>query len=291
MLTSTERFRVLSRLFTRPVLSSLAMSEDWQRAFSFLSRQGLLKRSTPLPLRDIFQRAWTEIRQNYRNEYVYKNEIASRLIFGRHSPKTAALHVELPIGRSIVDVAVFNGTSTAYEVKTEYDTTRRLATQTANYSKVFDRVYVVTHPECSLTYAQLVDSTVGVYALTPHGSLSLVKKASSNLGSLDKGTMFRCLQQAEYAEVFEDFLCADVPLPNGLIADRCAEIFEALPLDQANHLFINAMRKRKSGLQVAGFVSSVPYSLRALAYATPLSGRQKLRLTAALEQEVKVTLA
>jgi hypothetical protein len=60
-----------------------------------------------------------ELNRQYRCEYVYKAAIASRIVFGRHSPSTASLAIELNVAGSIVDCAVFNGTSTVYEIKTQ----------------------------------------------------------------------------------------------------------------------------------------------------------------------------
>ncbi|WP_259460495.1 sce7726 family protein [Paraburkholderia sp. BL23I1N1] len=139
-LSSAERLRLLARMFTRPVFTDIARSGNWQVALGFLAEHGLLTAAKGQPLASLFESAWLEIRRAYRNEFVYKTEIAGRIVFGRHSPNTASLHVELPVGRSIVDVAVFNGTSTAYEIKTEFDTPRRLTTQTSNYLAAFDRV-------------------------------------------------------------------------------------------------------------------------------------------------------
>ncbi|MFC0130959.1 sce7726 family protein [Massilia eurypsychrophila] len=116
-------------------------------------------------LAEMFELAWESLSDSYRNEYVYKNELATRLIFKRHSPRTAGFQVELGVGRSIVDVAVANGTSTAYEIKTEFDSARRLASQTSDYLNVFDKVYVVTHPSHVARYEKELDSRVGLIVL------------------------------------------------------------------------------------------------------------------------------
>lgn len=290
MLTTLERLRILSRLFTRPVFASLAVNKDWKRSVRFLEEYRLIEAGPPVPLRELFEGAWDEIRRGYRNEYVYKNEIASRLIFGRHSPRTAAMHVELPVGRSIVDIAIFNGTSTAYEVKTEFDSAKRLATQTADYAKVFEHVYVVTTPTLSSRYLEAVGETVGVYALSSSGSLSLVKEAGSNRQKLIKNTVFRCLRQHEYLSILKECADLEVNVPNGLVSNHCSALFEKLTEDEVHNSFIKAMRARKIGLQTAEFVTSLPPSLRALGYATPLSGRQQAHLAAVLDHKVGFVL-
>jgi hypothetical protein len=49
---------------------------------------------------------------------------------------------------------------------------------------VFDRVFVVTHPNSSGVYADLVDRRVGVLALTKSGSLKLIKDTQSNAANV-----------------------------------------------------------------------------------------------------------
>jgi hypothetical protein len=66
--------------------------------------------NTNLTLGQFFDVAFDKLFRSYRTEYVYKAAIANKLLFGKHSPRTAAMQVELPIGRSIVDIAIFNGT-------------------------------------------------------------------------------------------------------------------------------------------------------------------------------------
>jgi hypothetical protein len=137
-ISPAEMLRVLSRMFTRPVFAKLARTGNWESALYFLKQYNILRKCQGQLLSDLFEASWEILRHSYRAEYVYKAEVANRIVFGRHSPRTASLQVEFPVSNSIVDVAVFNGTSTAYEIKTEYDSERRLSTQTRDYLKVFD---------------------------------------------------------------------------------------------------------------------------------------------------------
>lgn len=290
-LSPTEKLRIFSRMFTRPAFASLASTGDWKRALSFLISHKLIRAASLQPLSSLYESAWSEMKSSYRNEYVYKTEISNRLVFGRHSPRTAALHIELPIGRSIVDVAVFNGTSTAYEVKTEFDSARRLQTQTDDYSKAFDRVYVVAHHEFAEKYASLVTREVGVLALSKGGSLSIIKEASSNVARLDRQTMFMCLRRTEYVPILELAFKISIDLPNGLISKRCRDLFCKLDPPEASQYFVNAMRARKIDLQTRNFVSTLPQSLRVLGYATPLSERQRSTMITVLNSKVPMQLA
>ncbi len=286
----TEKYRLLTRMFTRPVFATIAQTGDWRRGLEFLFGQEMFRPAPKQAVANLFETAWHELRCSYRNEYIYKAELANRIVFGRHSPRTTALHVELPVGRSIVDIAVFNGTSTAYEVKTEFDSARRLRTQTADYLKVFDRVFVVAHPSAAPLYAGLVGDRVGVLALHKGGSFSVVKGAVSNRKSVMVPTIFRCLRRAEYMEIIERTLQVPIQYPNGIIPRKCEEQFCKLNPEEAHRHFVNAMRHRQTDPQTVDFVSQLPQSLRVLGYATPLSRPQRTRAVSALSQEINIAI-
>lgn len=290
-MSSMDKHRMVARMFTRPVFASIAQSGDWRNALAFLFRAGVVRDSQNASLGRLFESGWELLQRGYRNEYVYKSEIANRVVFGRHSPRTTGVEIELPIGRSIVDVATFNGTSTAYEIKTEFDTSRRLMTQTCDYLKVFDRVFVVAHPSSALRFAALVDERVGVLALDSRGSLATVKPVISNRCNVSVSTVFKCLRRAEYVSIAENISGKRMDYPNGLISKRCEEYFSRLSSAGAHELFLEAMRSRKTDASTVSFVSQLPPSLRALGYATPLSIRQRKVVLNSMNLKIRLALA
>jgi hypothetical protein len=290
MLAQEERLRVLSRLFTRPTITSLCRTGDWRVACSFLQRHDLLRPSQGQILGSIFELAWDELRKLYRSEYVYKNEVANRIIFGRHRPNTAAFQVEMPVGRSIVDIAVYNGTSSAYEIKTEFDSARRLETQTRDYLKAFEIVYVVTHPDFASKYADVVRPEVGVLALRRNGSLSVFKQAAVNYDALDRQTIFRCLRREEYLGALDVKAPGLRKLPNGLVSAESFLVFNELPKNEAHKLYVDSMRKRKANQATADFARELPRSLRALGCGITLSPRQREKLVSVLQSTIGFTI-
>ena len=291
MPTENARLRLFARLFTRPTFASLAKSKDWRYPLAYLQQHGLLKTDKPRPLSTLFDTAWEELKSSYRNEYVYKNEIANRIAFGRHRPHTASLHIELPVGRSIVDVAVFNGTSTAYEIKTEFDSARRLHSQTSDYLKAFSQVYVVTHPSLAEAYKQSVDDAVVILVLSRDASLQTIRHAKLDIERLDHSTMFRCLRRPEYESALSRCFKHVVGLPNGLIGRACGEAFAGLDRAQAHGIYVSALRSRRIQLPTATFLTNLPISLRAVGCATPLSQRQQSVVAELLMQPIPVSLA
>ncbi|MDR6740998.1 hypothetical protein J2X56_003022 [Herbaspirillum sp. 1173] len=288
-----EALRLLARIFTRSVFSALADGRVLPAAMGALYKNRVVVAGEEQPLWTFFDDAWHVLRRAYRSEYIYKTELANRIVFGKHRPSTAALHIELPVGRSIVDAAVFNGTSTAYEIKTQFDSPRRLLSQTGDYLKVFDKVFVVSHPSQALAYQEVVAPTVGILALNQKGQLTVVRDACSNRANIVPRYVFKCLRRAEYVAAIQALTNERVSeYPSALIEARCEEIFSTFTPLESHDIFVNAARSRTTNCQTVSFVSRLPQSLRVLGYSTPLSERQRLKIidTLSLPSKLKVSI-
>ena len=289
MNATLDSLRLLSRAYTRPMFAELARTGDASTVTGLLCSHGQVgEKVSGLRLDELFEYAWNRLATSYRNEYVYKNELASRLIFRRHSPRSAGFQVELRVGGSIADVVVANGTTTAYEIKTEFDTCRRLSTQTNDYLKAFDKVYVVTHPAHVSRYERELDPRVGLIVLADRRSLTPYREACSNAENVDPRTIFRCMRRDEYISAIEATLQPVPIMPNGLIGAHCEALFEQLSSKQAHACFIKALKSRTTDKSNVDFVSKLPSSLRALGYATPLSGRQRSSVLDTLSKPVQL---
>lgn len=290
MTTTLDSLRLLSRVYTRPMFADLARTGDARPVTELLRTHGEVGPGiAALRLDELFELGWSRLAASYRNEYVYKNELATRLVFKRHSPRTAGFQVELRVGSSIADVVVANGTTTAYEIKTEFDTCRRLSTQTSDYLKAFDKVYVVTHPAHILRYERELDPRVGLIVLSDEHSLKPYREASANVENIDPRTVFRCMRREEYLSAIKSCL-GEVPvMPNGLIGAYCEELFRQLTAEQAHKCFVKALKGRTTDKSNVDFVSRLPPSLRALGYATPLSGRQRISVLNTLSKPVQLS--
>lgn len=273
-----DRGRVLAKLFTRPMMAMMARTGTAVPAFRILQKLDPTIGAGIGSLGSVFDDCFDELSTNYRCEYVYKSAIADRIVFGRHSPRTAGMQLELPVGRSIVDVAIFNGTSTAYEIKTEFDSAKRLNSQSSDYLKAFDRVYVVTHPSLIDRYIASVDERVGILALSRRNRLSEVRAATGGICRLDPAIIFRMLRRSEYVDAVTHYFGKQPSLPNGLICAHYGRMFELLTSAQAHDVFVEALRLRTANPATAGYISTLPRSLRVLGYATPLSGIQRDKL-------------
>lgn len=284
-MTDLEHSRLLARLFTRPVMDEIARYGSADKVVQQLKAIGIPGRR-PSTVAEVFDAALAHIQAAYRCEYVYKAAIANRIVFGRHSPRTAGLAIELGVASSIVDAAVFNGTSTAYEIKTELDSHRRLPSQSTAYLRVFDRVYVVTHPTLAERYAAQVDPRVGILCLTEKETFREFRAPVGDVHRIDPQTVFRMLRRHEYMDIVHEHFGAQPELPNGRIAGHYGALFSRLLPAQAHKALVDSMRQRTTDEESVNFVSAVPVSLRALAFATPLSRPQRERVLGALAAAV-----
>src|SRR3954468_16508914 len=114
-----------------------------------LAASSLLQEASRLPtVGHVFELAYAILQNSYRCEYLYKNAIAVKILLGRHSPKTATLLTEVAVSGCKADLVLVNGTTVAYEIKTELDSLDRLPAQLQAYMQTFDQVYVVTYETC-----------------------------------------------------------------------------------------------------------------------------------------------
>ena len=285
MQQKAEINRLLSRVLSRPVFTAIAKGESPQRVFKSIYETGVV--SPELPMAELFEVAFDALHADYRNEYVYKTAIANKIVFGRHSPRTASLLIELQVGKSIVDAAMFNGTSTAYEIKTEFDTPRRLLTQTPDYLRAFDKVYIVTHPDYINMHAQAIDERVGILSLDKKDVIRVIKPAVSNKENVDPKTVFRILRREEYVSIIEKITGRKINLPNGVVSSYCETVFAGFDKETIHAEFVSAMRLRTTQRSTVDFIMALPKHLRVLGYSAQLSTPQKKKILEKLD--VKLT--
>lgn len=273
---------VLSASFTSAMFSRLAAQDPGEAAHRLSAITALVDGDSSATLGEAFDTAHGLLSRGYRSEYIYKNAVVSKIVFGRHSPLTASALLELPVGRSIADVAIFNGTSTVYEIKTDLDSFSRLPSQLTDYRACFEHVNVVTSMAKVYAAEKVTPRSVGIIGLRPNGSFSLLRASEGGLSRLQPEHMFELLRQGEALAVLERALGYERDVPPGDLWARCRGLFLTLPIALAHQEVVSALRIR--GMRAADLAShmSFPKSLRALAYETELSGIGRSRMRARL---------
>jgi hypothetical protein len=189
------------------------------------------------------------------NEVQIKSALID-FLFHKGFLKDAVLINELPVANwsRRADIAVANGKLYAFEIKSDFDTLKRLDAQVTTYLDRFDKVTVVTTPK----YASLVvkdmpkqveiwvakETSTGVsFAVARRGQLSLVKNRRILAAFLHKSEIAHFLRQ------------------NGIAASPESSREDlAAPTDQlsVNKLrsFVLAAMKKRYGKQYNHFLSA-----------------------------------
>lgn len=90
---------------------------------------------------------------------------------------------ELPVGNSRIDICSINGFSCAYEIKTKYDSLKRLDKQLEDYLCVFEHVYVICSTDKKEELLSVIPECVGLYTyddLSENPSFEIVKEAKTS---------------------------------------------------------------------------------------------------------------
>lgn len=259
------KLRDMSSVFSRSAFLDVLQYNDFTY-FNWLYTRYHSRCST---YESFIRRAYSMISKEYRCEYVYKNELIRSLLNKYGSEKTVYFS-EFRIADSIADLAMFNGECKVFEIKTEYDTPRRLDKQMNDYRKFFDRRYIVI-PECKLNdYLGLTEETAGIILLknTENGIvLDEIREASQNY-EFDSKVMISCLQAREY-EAIASALGADVQSVLGYDRFRfCSDVFEAASPKELKRLFLQEIKKRKNNTK---YLCRYPLFLRQMMLSLNLS--------------------
>jgi hypothetical protein len=169
---------------------------------------------------------------------------------------------EIRSAGSRADVVILNGTSTVYEIKSQYDSFDRLDSQLLDYKRVFDRICIVTTDAKAAFALRSTEPSVGIIAMLHDGTLRTLREPASNKDNIDPGAVFDCMRQSEFrGAVLEAFgLVPDVP--NSRLYRRARELFCSLSPAIAHDLMVSQVKKRGKRKAFADLIDAAPSSLK-----------------------------
>ncbi|MBT4709724.1 MAG: sce7726 family protein, partial [Flavobacteriaceae bacterium] len=214
---------------------------------------------------DYLKFIYKELRKNYRNEYIYKNTLINELLLKKYGVKDTIVINEFRVGNSIADTVMFNGTSKAFEIKTELDSEKRLPDQLADYTKIFKECYVVTHEKLVGKYTK-ANKNIGIIALSNgKRSLKIEEVKSAKISDIiDVSILMKTVRTSEYKYIVEKHY-GQLPEMNDFnMFDICEELIMKIPNNKLNELFLEVICKRKSN---TGKLRTFSNELRQLALA------------------------
>ena len=242
-----ERLRSYSSVFSRKVFSDIINYSDFSHLnWLYTTYDQSLKGIESYY--DYILYLYKFIAKYYRCEYIYKNEIINQLLLKSYGTKNTIAFNEFKIGNSIVDFAMMNGESKAFEIKTQLDTSRRLFKQMEDYKKVFNKCYIVVASEDIGYYESLIEPTTGIIELYyDRGRIKIneYRQAFTN-SELDSDILMGCLRAQEYKNIVYSY---DGILPNVCdyeMYDACKKRIKQIPSTKLNDLFLYEIKKRRN---------------------------------------------
>ena len=258
----------LAALFTTASFRGLGGAFATSDMRALVDDAGLPAFRRPLRLRTLYDRAYEVLRRHYSCEYVFKNAITNEVLLKNHDLDTALLITEFEVGEVRADLAVINGTSTAYEIKTSLDKLERLPKQLEWYSRLFDHTVVVTAPPLRSRVEALVPRHVGITVLSDEGRLRTLRKPLSNKHATDVELIFRSMRDMEVLEICRRLSGQALEPPNTERRAVCWEIFKSLDSTSAHDQMVAQLRKRRLHPAQRALVEAAPYSLKHLSIGT-----------------------
>ena len=254
---------LLNRFFTRNTFKSII---DFGESSTYTSAiQRYVQDPQSKTNKECISEVYEHLRNEYQNEYYYKNTLLNKILLGIHSPRTTTALTELPIGKSKADLILINGVATVYEIRTELDNFDRLDNQIDDYYRAFSKIMVVTsEKKLDIIQRKLKDSPSGICLLTSRGTLSVRKKPEVYTEKLSKTIMFKIFHKAEYEKVLlRQF--GSLPTANQFEYYRaCQAMFDSLTIETAYRLFVQAIKSRAQ-IDFDEY-AKIPYELKYLVY-------------------------
>jgi hypothetical protein len=272
--------RFLSYVFTSKVLKELLSFGKTTTGAEVLENVGFYP-TFGQSLSEFFDSCYN-ILKSIRPEYVYRNGIAEEFLLRRHSLETAGMLQELRAGASRADVVIINGETTVYEIKSEFDSLKRINQQILDYTSIFDKVYVVVHPTHVNQIEKKIPNQCGIIVLDQKYHFTEVRQALSNPESLKKDAMFESLRRSEYLEILSRVANKSFEhVPNGYVHQVAKSEFTVLDLDSIRSEFTRVLRSRAQ-TKVSNYFMGIPSALRALFLASDFNVREQEALLATL---------
>jgi hypothetical protein len=287
---SNAQLAAYRRLFSAAVLKELA-SRGASRLFSRLSREAGLDVSQPshATVSSVFDAAFAVLKAvSARDEYVYKTALTQRVLLGKHSLNTASMLTEFRVGPCKADLVILNGTSTAYEIKSERDSLSRLDRQLAFYAKIFNKVYVVAAERFVEEVLATSHEAVGVLVLSPKMSVQTVREAAARSDALCPLTWFDSLRTVEAADLLSKL---GIAVPNTTLRSTMRVIFEGLPAADVHTCAVRTLKEFRSLAPLHDLVTALPASLTAAALTTPLTQTEQRTLSVAVATPFAMAMA
>lgn len=252
------KLRDFSSAFSRSAFIDVLNFNDYSHFNWLVSKYDILIRCATYS--DMLKKSYSVISKYYRCEYVYKNELI-KLLLKKYGTRNSVYFNEFRVGNSIADMVMFNGESKAFEIKTEYDTPRRLDKQMDDYKRFFDKCYIIVPENKVDEYRDIVESTTGIIAMShKNGSIILkeVRQAEQN-ERFDFEALMSCLRTEEYKNIVLSLGESLEGVAGYDMYKYCYRVISKENPNKLRELFLREIKKRKNN---TALLRKYPMSIR-----------------------------
>lgn len=234
---------------------------------------------------DYFGYVYKILEKEYRNEYVFKNTFITEWLIKNYSLKNTKAFSEFRIGSSIADLVLLNGSSKAFEIKTELDSDKRLISQLNEYSKLVEECYIVVPENLVNEYLPEVNPTVGVLAVK-QGTRSLKiesRRDAKRNEFVDIDVLMSSVRCSEYKWMVEQAYGRLPEVSVFEMFDACKDLLGRLSSETLHHLFLTVVKKRKN---ITSFLNKIPKPARQFCLASDMNEKTFSRLNELYSQPI-----
>lgn len=266
-----KKAKIISKAFSKGVLRDIASNRFSPLLDEILRSSDILDGLKNRSYSTIFEYCYNILVNEYRNEYVYKNAITSKIAIGRHKLSDISYFSEFKVWNVIADSVLVNGTTTAYEIKTEYDSFLRLDAQLDTYQQVFEYVNVVVpESKVDLIKRQLQDN-IGILVLTDGYTISVDRSPMSNVEKLSPDIIFSCLRKNEYEFIIIKHFGALPSAKPVYVRRESAKLFNQLDKQTIHNELVFCLKNRRLDEERKNLIRSLPKSLHSLGISLDFS--------------------
>lgn len=292
MSSTAFRLSAYSRLFSSTVFRELA-ANGRSALFARLLKESLLVDSLPSNgrVRDAFDAAFATLQvEEFRDEHIYKTALTHKVLLGTHSLNSASMLNEFRVGSCKADLAILNGTSTVYEIKSERDSLGRLERQVNNYQKFFARVYVIAGENHIDAILSSVPNCIGVMQLSKRQQITTIRVAANEPDRICPVTVFDSIRISEAIEILRQLGLSAPSIPNTMLHAELRQLFSRLrPLDVHNAM-VQTLKKTRDLAPLAQLLEKLPSSLHVSALSLKLKKTDHNRLVKSVNTSLSAAL-
>lgn len=194
--------------------------------------------------------AYSVLEKNYQNEYLLKNTFLTKWLIDEIGETDSKVFSEFRVGESIVDLAMFNGTSKAFEIKTQYDSDTRLEGQIRDYKKIFNQVYLII-PDSKLAVYEKFRQDVGIILFNSNSNVPFrifCKPVFEK--ELNPNSIMEVLHTEEYKKIVMNYYGELPRMTSFNQYNICSDLIKSIPKERLNKLYISTIKKRNDSISL-----------------------------------------